>query len=146
MNIIEEIEQNFRALTLQKVTTPMFSRSDVIEISEELQRAQYQKGETALGKDTIFGKYAQSTTTYPRATKVSAGDTIKLKDSGDFYRNIKAFGDKEGILMDNKDSKKELLEEAYGDSVIGLHEESISELGDYLITMEIPQQIIYDNI
>lgn len=146
MNIFEELEQSFKTLTIQKITPSIFSRSDVLDVSEELQRAQYESGETALGKNTLFGKYAKSTERYPRATQINAGDIIKLKDTGQFYKDIKATEDKDSILMDNKNSKLELLEEAYGDSVVGLHEESLSELSDFILTREIAQNSIYDNL
>lgn len=146
MNIFEELEQSFKTLTIQKITPQIFNRSDVLDVSEELQRAQYQAGQTSLGKDTFYGKYAKSTERYPRSTPISSGDIIKLKDTGQFYKDIKATNDKDSILMENKNSKLELLEEAYGDTVVGLHEESLSELSDFILTTEIAQNIIYDNL
>lgn len=146
MNIFEELEHKFKTLTIQKIAPKIFDRSDVLDVSEELQRAQYEAGQTALGKGTLFGKYAKSTERYPRTTKISAGESIKLKDTGQFYKDIKATSDKDSIIMDNKNSKLDLLEDAYGDAVVGLHEDSLSELSDFILTREIAQNIIYDNL
>lgn len=147
MNIFEELEQSFSTLTVDKITPPIISRSDVLDVTEELQRGQYERGETALGENTIYGNYAESTTRYPRTTQVSKGDIIKLKDTGTFYKGIKATADKDQIVIENKDSKTQLLEEAYGtDSVVGLNDTSIEQLSDFILRTDIATDVIYDNI
>lgn len=146
MNIFQELEKNFKSLSVKKITPSIFERSDVLEIAEELQREQYIQGETSLGKDTIYGTYAKSTESYPRSTKISSGDIIKLKDTGQFYKGIKATNDKNAILMSNKNSKLAVLEEAYGDSIVGLHEESLSDISLFILEREIAQKIIYDSL
>lgn len=54
--------------------------------------------------------------------------TIKLFDTGAFYAGIKPEFDKSGFSMEDTDSKTDMLQDKYGDSILGLSDYSIGEL------------------
>jgi hypothetical protein len=97
-------------------------------IIEDLNIAQLQRGQRA---DNSF---------LPNYSPVSVAKygkppgPIRLFDQGDFYRGITLKGDKTGFKLVGEDQKTPKLTEAYGDNVLGLSNESLTEFkNDYLI-------------
>lgn len=59
---------------------------------------------------------------------------IKLFDQGDFYSAISARVEKNGIELDNKDSKAGMLANRYGDEIIGLTDANVQTFIDEILT------------
>lgn len=72
---------------------------------------------------------------------------IRLYDQGDFYRGITMRAEFDGIVLEGRDIKTQMLELRYGEEILDLTEESIEQIqNDYLIE-ETQEQLhnYYDN-
>lgn len=117
--VVNTLAKNIAALDLNKATgAALQARGNDIS---ELNRDQLRRGEDVSGA-SLPPYSANSVTQFGKP----AG-AIKLFDTGDFYAAMKPeFADK-SFIVNNTDSKAEMLTNDYGD-VIGLQRDSINEL------------------
>ena len=88
----------------------------------ELNRDQLKQGKRADG--SFLPDYSNNSVTKFGKKK----GPIKLYDTGDFYEGIKPEFAKTDFLLKDDDSKTDLLEDRYGDDILGLSKENIEEL------------------
>jgi hypothetical protein len=100
-----------------------------------IQKNQLQKGENMFGDN--IGFYSRMTEIISQGRK-KEGDPFTLEDTGDFYESffVKPFLDFVEISAEGRKKDEDILEK-YGETVIGVSEESISllilEIKPYLI-------------
>jgi hypothetical protein len=117
-------------------------REDIIDITvevlnenasliEDMNIAQLQRGERADGQ--ILPNYSPvSVLVYGKPP-----GPIKLFDTGAFYRGIIARANPKGLEMDNTDSKIGKLANRYGDEIIGLQEQNIELVQEFILIPEL---------
>jgi len=123
--IFHKLRDKFNALTTEYIVDQVIDDED-LKFIEELNREQLEKSTNVDGESlgvyhaTTENKYNQY-----RSTKVSAGDDIKMYDTGRLYDSIKAefTKDKIEITSDYNDAILGYLESVYGD-LIGLSKEN----------------------
>lgn len=118
-DVIDRLAVNLSKIDLIAIAeTAVQARPEIIA---ELNRDQLRKGETATGR---------TTGTYSVRSKRDFGkvDPVKLYDTGDFYKAIKADFNDKSFLIDDTDWKKDKLQDKYGEDILGLSKESIGEL------------------
>lgn len=55
---------------------------------------------------------------------------VDLKDTGDFHNSIKAIIKSDSIEIDATDQKRDLVQDKYGDAILGLSDENVQYLID----------------
>ena len=88
----------------------------------ELNRDQLREGKTANGL-TLPPYSANSVSKFGKQP-----GPIKLLDTGAFYEGIKPEFAKTDFTMNGKDQKTDMLQDRYGDDIVGLSKDSIEEL------------------
>jgi hypothetical protein len=106
--------------------------SEALEQAANLNRLQLEQGIVDTG--SAIGGYKKATEAYNnvRKTKVSAGEPIKFKDTGDFHKSIKAKITRDGNLSLNSRSKKAIYAQSYVDkttdgNVLGLTNQNLKD-------------------
>lgn len=119
-DVIDTLATNLNKIDLIAITeTALQARPDIIA---ELNRDQLRKGETSSGASL------------PPYSAVSVNKfgkppgAIKLYDTGDFYKAIKPEFAQTSFVIDDTDWKKDVLQERYGDDILGLSQDNIGEL------------------
>ncbi len=96
------------------------------EVAAKWNIQQMEVGKKADG--SLQPGYSPATEGYARTTPISAGEPIKLKDSGDFhegmYRGTKV--EKNVLMLQSSDEKNDMLERDY--DPLGLTQENLSKL------------------
>lgn len=117
---VNKLKNSIGDIDLNAITQrALEARQDIIA---ELNRDQLRDGRTATGA---------SLPPYSRTSVVKFGKppgAIKLFDTGAFYDSIKPEFAGSSFLVDDTDSKKDMLQDRYGDDILGLSEENIGEL------------------
>jgi hypothetical protein len=115
---------------------------DILKRAEQLNRMQLSKGEFSNGEH--FDNYSQATKNRTDRMTPARGK-IKLKDTGSFYKSIKAtLNTKKEIYLDATDSKTSMLEEIYdsGDrTILGLSQDHIELLFKEKLTGKVGKAI-----
>lgn len=117
---VHNLAKNIAALNLNKATEKALkARGNDIS---ELNREQLRRGEDVSGAS--LPPYSPASVAMGKPAGV-----IKLFDTGDFYAAMKPVFADTSFIVNNTDSKAEMLTDDYGD-VIGLQRESINELAE----------------
>ena len=111
--------------------------SDVINDNdkelEDAQRDQMSVGQNSLGKN--IGRLKNQG--YANRKKASGGkaplNVADLKNSGDFYRGIKASATKTVFTLTSTDSKKDLLIQKYSDEIFGYNQKTFTKVKDLIL-------------
>lgn len=133
---IRSLRNNINRLDLNRATEKALKARE--EDIPELNRDQLKQGQRADG--TFLPPYSSNSVS---KFGKKAGP-IKLFDTGAFYEGIKPEFKKEEFSITDSDRKTEMLQDRYGDSILGLSDLSISELAqDSLgqIQYELRQQL-----
>jgi hypothetical protein len=99
-------------------------------ILEDLNAEQLNKGIDSKGQ-----KITPDYTPFTKAIKRAKGqptDRVTLKDTGDFYSSIDYSANFSGVDYTATDSKTNDLTEKYGDDILGLTDESINDVIDFV--------------
>ena len=91
------------------------TRSDYVS----LQKEQMQAGEKSDG--FIIGIYKNPAYAMRKSNPVAQRGFVDLKDRGDFYAEIFAQPDDNGLLIDSTDWKSDSLQKKYGATIFGLN-------------------------
>lgn len=144
--VFDDIINHIDAFSETKMMGAIFSSTDILEEMENLQRAQLLDNENADGG--TLGQYSKATEKYntKRSTKITGGDPIILKDTGEFHDKVVALRQKDVVKMDSKASVTKILKQKEGDNILGLNEGTLSTLRDFIIYTNIPQTILYNQI
>lgn len=139
MNVFEALITKFRTLQVDEITQSAVDK-ETLEFIEELNREQLQNSQNIKGDS--LGEYHSSTVNVynnQRSTKVSLGEDVKLYDTGQLYKSIKAEQEKDSIKVSAEYNESILgyLEEKYGE-FIGLTKEN----KEYVSTKLLPKVAI----
>jgi len=100
---------------------------------EDAQRDQMSVGKNALGKN--IGRLKNQG--YAKQKKASGGkaplNVADLKNSGDFYRGVKASATKTVFTLTSTDSKKDLLIQRYSDEIFGYNQKTFTKVKDLIL-------------
>jgi len=100
---------------------------------EDAQRDQMSVGKNALGKN--IGRLKNQG--YAKQKKASGGkaplNVADLKNSGDFYRGVKASATKTVFTLTSTDSKKDLLIQKYSDEIFGYNQKTFTKVKDLIL-------------
>jgi len=100
---------------------------------EEAQRDQMSVGKNALGKN--IGRLKNQG--YANRKKAAGGkaplNVADLKNSGDFYRGVKASATKTVFTLTSTDSKKDLLIQKYSDEIFGYNQKTFTKVKDLIL-------------
>lgn len=124
------LENKLRKLTAIKDSLPDIAIKVIQEAAPQIEDkniAQLQKGQRSDGS---------SLPNYSPTSVAKFGKPfgpIKLYDTGDFYRGIKLEVGPDKLTMDDTDWKTPKLTERFGDNILGLSDQSISELKDEVL-------------
>jgi hypothetical protein len=106
------------------------------DVIEELNISQLQQGERSDGSS--LPDYS------PRSVKVfhKPAGPMKLFDTGAFYRGITARINPHTVEMVGEDSKTKKLQTSYGVGILGLSDQSITELQDFILLPALKQKAV----
>lgn len=125
MNIFEQLITNIRRIQVESVVRYSIDDED-LKFIEELNREQL-KNSTNVAGDSLGEYHANTEKFYNeyRTTKVSAGDSVTLYDTGELYDSITAELTKGGVELtaDYNEAILDALEDVYG-KFIGLSKEN----------------------
>lgn len=106
---------------------------------EDAQRDQMAVGQNALGKN--IGRLKNQG--YANRKKASGGkaplNVADLKNSGNFYRGVKASATKTVFTLTSTDSKKDKLIQKYSDEIFGYNQKTFTKVKDLIL---VPQMIL----
>lgn len=139
--IIDDLISNLKRIKPETI----YARSVSKEALDEAANAnvdQLEKGQLDNGQQ--IGGYSKATEAYntKRKTKISAGDTITFKDTGQFHKSIKAKITRDGELEIYSRSKKAILAQTYvdknstiagGGNVLGLNDQNLQAWYEYFV-------------
>jgi hypothetical protein len=131
--IFDKLISNFLTLQPNILIEPIIGEDD-LEWVVEANKKQLQESKNIEGES--LGEYSDNTATRYndlRQTKVSIGESVKLKDTGSLYDSIRAEidGNQIRVEADYDDAIMGKLEETYGE-FIGLTEENEEKLRERL--------------
>ena len=104
----------------------------------DLQKDQLFEGILSDGGD-IVPEYSPLTKDIKRG-KGQPIDRVTLKDTGEFHAGIYAEPGTDGLMVDSRDSKSNMLQEKYSEEIFGLSKKNgrrsewLEEVEDYFIT------------
>jgi hypothetical protein len=93
---------------------------------EDLNAGQLEQGKDSTGDD-IKPDYTPFTKSIKQA-KGQPTNRVTLKDEGDFYKSIEYKVQQKGLEYQATDPKTDALQEKYGDEILGLDAQSITEI------------------
>jgi hypothetical protein len=100
---------------------------------EDAQRNQMAVGQNALGNN--IGTLKNQS--YAKRKKASGGkaplNIADLKNSGDFYRGVKASATKTVFTLTSTDSKKDKLIQKYSDEIFGYNQQTFTKVKDLIL-------------
>jgi hypothetical protein len=118
--VIRTLTNKLARINLDKATeAALKARKE--EISE-LNRDQLRMGKRA--DDTFLPPYSSNSVTKFGKPK----GPIRLFDTGDFYKGVAPDFNKSEFEVKGRDNKTDMLQDRYGDSIIGLSKDSLNEL------------------
>lgn len=116
MALISQMITRLEKLKANLTTLVEESFDDVKTKAAELNREQLSKGLKASGKE--LPPYSVS------SQKRGKTGLIKLYDTGAFYGGIGALAESNKVIFFSDDSKSTMLQQKYGDDILGLTKES----------------------
>lgn len=133
---VRSLRNNINRLDLNRATEKAMKARE--EDISELNRDQLRQGQRSDG--TFLPPYSSNSVSKFGKTP----GPIKLFETGDFYKGIKPEFKKEEFNITDLDNKTDMLQDRYGESILGLSNLSIGELAqDSLgqIQYELRQQL-----
>lgn len=125
--VVKQINRTFIDDSIQEVLEG--EREAIVELNTENQL--FQQGIGADGKK-LEPPYSVSTRR-AKTRKSQPLDRVTLKDTGKFYRNTDAVPTEREVTITNDDSKRDKLEDKYGDRIFGLTGESQGILSQTIV-------------
>lgn len=144
--IFNKLSENVSTITESFIMERLYESKDILEEMENLQRAQMLDNKDAEGKS--LGGYKKATEGYntKRVTKVTAGDPIILKDTGQFQSKVTAVVDKDKAKLTSTDDKTSLIVGRFGEEVFGLSPDYLRVFQDFVRYTNIVPTILYNKI
>jgi hypothetical protein len=146
ITIFDDIKDNLTNITPDFVMNELLQNDDVKDVFEKEQVNQFDRSENPQGGS--LGVYAQATEGYNdyRSSKVTAGQPITLRDTGDFHDSI--YVDVDEIKTTEMEKLEALADDKYGspDNILGLNEESYGRAGDEIVRKGYAHDIIEERI
>jgi hypothetical protein len=126
--IFDTLIRQIESIKVDNVIEEVFKEDRILKKAAMLQRLQYLAGEAPDGGYySGYSKYTEQDNPN-RVTKVTAGDPLKFKNKGNFHKQLKAFADKDTIVIKSTAVVAAKLEEIYRDMLYGLNEASLEML------------------
>lgn len=127
MELLKQLQKKLKSIPVAHFIREAFNESrDVIEDmnAEQLQQGLRADGEEIRPKyrNPLYAEYKQFKNSKP------THGTPDLRDTGAFYKGIKAVISGDTLELKGTDEKTEMLQEKYKDSIIGLSEGNVEEL------------------
>lgn len=123
---LEVISDPLAAFGAQIVSGPAIART-----IENLNRQQLDAGMRADGSD-ISPDYTPLTV-FLKSEKGQPTDRVTLRDTGEFYADIRAEFDNDEVVLRDDNEKTIKLQNKYGDEILGLSDQSIKRITDLLL-------------
>lgn len=120
MATIDEMIQRFQRIREQTPQMIENAFNDESAMAAELNRKQLDKGQKSDGSFL------------PNYKSKSRSGPIRLYDTGDFWRGIRFIADNDKITSFSDDRKNSLLQDKYGEKILGLTAQSKIELQPYI--------------
>lgn len=139
--IIDDLIKNLKRIKPETI----YARSVSKEALDEAANANVDQLENSqLDNGQQIGGYSKATEAYnvKRKTKISAGNPIIFKDTGQFHKSIKAKITRKGDLEIYSRSKKAILVQSYvdknsstvtGGNVLGLTDQNLHDWYEYFV-------------
>ncbi len=144
---LTDIIKNGRTLNQNKVLFFVMSKDEnkefVIELNTEEQL--FHKGIDSEGVrlEDIGGEYSEYTVFLKQSDNLPA-DRITLYQTGDFYDTFNVVVEKDGFIIEANTIKGgDDLQDRWGDDILGLTDDSIQELIEFIIPQVI-ERVLYE--
>ena len=144
--IFNTLEENIAQITESFIMENLYKNQDVLDALVDLQREQMLDNKDSEG--TSFGGYKKATEARntKRVTKVTAGDPIILKDTGEFHSKLKAVVDKDKAKLTSTSDKTDKITAMYGDEVFGLSEQYLKSFREFIRYTNYVSTILYNKL
>lgn len=139
------------SINLDEIMLKVFDNDKVQEYIENLNKEQLQEGIDSKGDELSYIDHnGRERTGYSRVTelitkgKKKAGSHFTLFDTGDFYKSIKLMPELNGVTITaNPIKEDENLFKKFGNDIIGLTQESVQLLQEFIKPIFIQEVRMY---